>query len=109
MRDNLPNHLTYELSMGQKKVSGSGRLVPTRPTGLQYEVQYGMYVLAEIRPHGQGGLQPTRWAKCTLRSAHAQRIPDGSYFLHAEDGRVHQLKSADGEWSYLALTVWSTF
>ncbi len=29
-------------------------------------------------------------------------IPDGTYFLHADDGRVHQLKSTSGEWECLA-------
>jgi hypothetical protein len=38
-----------------------------------------------------------------LRAAHHHPIPDGSYFLHADDGRVHQLKSVDGQWQYLAI------
>ena len=92
--------------MSLKQSSGLGRLVPTRPTGLEYEVQYGIRSLEEVQQHGRG-LQPVRWVKCSLRSAHAQRIPDGSYFLRTEDGRVHQLKSVDGEWCYLVLTAWS--
>lgn len=90
--------------MRLKKLSGSERLVPTRPSGLQYQVQYGIHLLEEIPRPGRR-LQSTRWAKCSLRFAHAQRIPDGSYCLHAEDGRGHQLRFGDREWRYLAVTV----
>jgi hypothetical protein len=90
--------------MAQKKLNGTGRLVPTRPTGVQYKVRFEIQPGREARQHGRGML-PTRWEKCALRSAEAQRIPDGSYFLHADDGRVHQLKSVDGEWQYLAVAA----
>jgi hypothetical protein len=90
--------------MSKKNLNGSGRLVPTRPTGVEYKVHYGIHLVAELRQHGRG-LRPTRWEKCSLRSASAQRIPDGSYFLHADDGRVHQLKSVDGQWQYLAVAA----
>jgi hypothetical protein len=91
-------------AMSAKKLTGRGRLVPTRPTGVEYEVQFGIHIVGELRQHGRG-LRPTRWEKCQLRSAHAQRIPDGTYFLHADDGRVHQLKSVDGHWEYLAIAA----
>ncbi|MGB0034424.1 MAG: hypothetical protein WBP79_03005 [Candidatus Acidiferrales bacterium] len=79
-------------------------MVPTRPTGVVYQVQYGIHVVGELKQHGRGP-RPTRWEKCSLRSASAQRIPDGSYFLHADDGRVHQLKSVDGRWQFLAVAA----
>ncbi len=88
--------------MTLKKLKGHGRLVPTRPTGIEYQVGYGIHVVGEKLQHGRG-FRPTRWAKCSLRFA--QRIPDGSYFLYADDGRVHQLKSVDGEWHYLAVAA----
>jgi len=28
-------------------------------------------------------------------------IPDGTYFLHSEDGRVLQVKSTGGQWQFL--------
>ena len=90
--------------MSLKHSRGRGRLVPTRQTGLEYEVQYRIHLPEDVQKHGRD-LQTVRWAKCSLHSACARRIPDGSYFLHAEDGRVHQLKSVDGEWSHLAFTA----
>jgi hypothetical protein len=90
--------------MSQKKIQGRGRLVPARATGVQYEVRYGIHAVGEMRQHGRG-LSPMRWEKCSLRPASAQRIPDGEYFLHAEDGRVHQLKSVDGKWHFLAVAA----
>jgi hypothetical protein len=88
----------------KKELNGTGRLVPTRPTGVQYQVRFGIVEVREPRQHGRG-MRPTRWEKCELRSISAQRIPDGTYFLHSDDGRVHQLKSVDGEWQYLAVAA----
>jgi hypothetical protein len=90
--------------MSQKKIKGTGRLIPTRPTGVEYQVQYGIHIVGELQQHGRG-MRQTKWAKCSLRSAYAQRIPDGSYFLHADDGRVHQVMSVDGEWRCLAVAA----
>jgi len=90
--------------MSQKKITGGGRLVPTRPTGVEYRVVYAIDHVGELRQHGRG-LRPTRWAKCSLKPARAQRIPDGSYFLHADDGRVHQLRSEAGRWQYLEVAA----
>lgn len=89
--------------MSADKETGRGRLVPTRPTGVQYQVEYTIKFPIEVRQHGRAPAATTsRWTKCSVRSAHAHFIPDGTYFLHADDGRVHQLKSRDGEWEYLA-------
>ena len=43
-----------------------------------------------------------RWTKCSVHFADAGRVPDGSYFLYTDDGKVHQLKSIDGKWHCLA-------
>jgi hypothetical protein len=90
--------------MSQKKLTGSGRLVPTRPTGVEYQVHYGIQIVEERQQHGRG-MRPTRWEKCSLKPASARQIPDGTYFLHADDGRVHQLKSTGGTWEYLAVAA----
>jgi hypothetical protein len=89
--------------MAFDKETGKGRLVPTRPTGVQYQVEYAIKLTVEIRQHGRAPAATTmRWTKCSVRSPHAHFIPDGTYFLHADDGRVHQLKSTSGEWECLA-------
>ena len=62
--------------MSVKHISGCGRLLPTRATGLEYEVHYGIVLLVDTPRRGRE-LQLSRWGKCSLRSAHAQRIPDG--------------------------------
>jgi hypothetical protein len=86
-----------------EKLKGEGRLVPTRPTGVEYRVVYGIELVPEVRQHGvPPAAQRARWAKCQVKSQHARQIPDGTYFLHADEGRVHQLKSKDGKWEYLA-------
>jgi len=86
--------------MAQKQTEGLGRLVPTRATGVEYEVRHGIHVVGEIKKYGRGTV-PTRWAKCSLRPANAHRIPEGSYFLHTDEGKVHQVKCIDGQWHYL--------
>ena len=86
------------------KRKGSGRLVPTRPTGVEYRVNYGIHVIPEPRQHGRGP-RPIRWARCSVRSASAHRIPDGSYFLHADEGGVFQVKSTGRIWQYLAVAA----
>lgn len=89
--------------MATDKEMGRGRLVPTRPTGVQYQVEYTIKLPIEVRQHGRApAAASTRWTKCSVRSSHAHFIPDGTYFLHADDGRVHQLKSTSGEWEFLA-------
>jgi len=86
-----------------EKLKGEGRLVPTRPTGVEYRVVYGIELVPEVRQHGvPPAVAKTRWAKCQVKSQHARQIPDGTYFLHADEGRVHQWKSKDGKWEYLA-------
>ena len=32
-------------------------------------------------------------------------VPDGSYFLYTDEGRVHQLKATENEWLYLEVAA----
>ncbi len=89
------------LGMRQRKLEGKGKLVPTRATGIAYQVRFGIRVVEETPQHGRG-IRPAQWAKCSVHFEHAGRVPDGSYFLYTDEGRVHQLKYTDGEWQYLA-------
>jgi hypothetical protein len=86
--------------MSQKR-KGLGRLVPTRPTGMEYRVKYGIHLVAETKQHGRG-VRPVKWARCSVRSATDHRIPNGSYFLHADEGGVFQLKYTGTVWQFLA-------
>jgi len=87
--------------MKTHKRMGSGRLVPTRPTGVEYRVNYGIQLVAPEKKHGRGPA-PTKWAKCDVRSESAHRIPNGDYFLHADEGGVFQVKYSGNAWQYLA-------
>jgi hypothetical protein len=90
--------------MRSNKLNKTGRLVPTRPTGIEYQVRHGIHVVLDERQHGKG-MRPTHWVKCTLRPEHVQSIPEGTYFLHSDDGKIHQLRSIRGEWHYLAVAA----
>jgi hypothetical protein len=92
--------------MSAEQRKGEGRLVPTRPTGVEYRVEFGMKITIVLRQHGRAPAPSTgsKWAKCSIRSSSAHRIPDGNYFLHADEGGVHQLKSIDGKWHFLSLS-----
>jgi hypothetical protein len=81
--------------------NGTGRLVPTRPTGVEYRVKYGIHIVDAGNQHGRG-VRPTRWEKCSVRPAGTGRIPQGDYFLHADEGGVFQLKCTGNVWQYLA-------
>ena len=89
--------------MSVKKQEGRGRLVPTRSTGIAYQVQFGIH-LVEAPERGRESRSP-QWAKCSVRFADGRKLPDGSYFLYTEEGKVHQLKSTDGKWHYLAVAA----
>jgi hypothetical protein len=62
---------------------------------------YGLKIVAEEKQHGRG-MRPTRWERCSVRSANAHRIPAGDYFLHADEGGVFQLKCNGSSWHFLA-------
>jgi hypothetical protein len=84
--------------MTLENIKGRGKLVPTRATGVEYQVDYEL----RFTTVGSPPATRTRCSKCSVRSAHAHTIPDGHYFLQAEAGQIHQLKLVDGKWHYLA-------
>jgi hypothetical protein len=90
--------------MSSNKLNRTGHLVPTRPTGIRYKVRHGIQVVAEKKQRGAAPRQ-ARWVKCALLPEHVQRIPEGTYFLHSDDGRIHQLRSIDGQWHYLSVAA----
>lgn len=90
--------------MSDKKVQGNGRLVPARVTGIGYQVRYGIHVVGEPAERGRGPCT-AHWAKCSVQLADGGRVPDGTYFLYTEEGKVHQLKSTDGKWHCLAVAA----
>jgi hypothetical protein len=87
--------------MATRKIQGQGRLVPAQPTGIQYRVSYGIHIAPDIKQHGRG-MRPVRWTKCSVRPAGAHRIPNGDYFLHADEGGVYQMRCTGTAWQYLA-------
>jgi hypothetical protein len=89
------------LRMGAKKLNGSGRLVPMRPTGLNYQVRHGIQPVADAAQYG-GAVRPVQWTKCSVHLAGTGIIPSGRYFLYADEGGVHQLEFSNGQWYYLA-------
>ena len=91
--------------MKTKKLEGRGRLVPTRTTGITYEVRFGIPVRREDPKPGSRGVRPARWAKCSVHFEHAGSIPDWSYFLYTDEGRFHQLKSTENEWHCLEVAA----
>ena len=104
MRDNPRARRASNPIMATKTIKGRGRLVPTRTTGITYEVSFGIPVIEETPKHGRG-MRPARWTKCSVQFAHAGAIPDGSYFLYTDEGKVHQLKSIENEWHFLAMAA----
>lgn len=89
--------------MTHKRLQGSGRLVPTRSTGIAYQVHYGIHAVEDAQ-HGRGPHQML-WTECSIDVAGAGQVPDGNYFLYTEQGKVHQLKSTYGKWYYLAVAA----
>ena len=90
--------------MASRQITGQGRLVPTRLTGIAYQVRYGIHIVGDAVQKGSG-VRPMQWTKCIVRFHNARRINDGSYFLYTEEGKVHQLKSIDGKWHCLAVAA----
>jgi hypothetical protein len=90
--------------MNSQKLKGRGRLVPTRSTGIAYRVQYGIPDEGGPVQHGRG-VRPMQWTICSVRFPQAGRVPDGSYFLYTEEGKVFQLKSSNGKWHFLAVAA----
>jgi hypothetical protein len=48
-------------------------------------------------------MRPLRWERCSVRPAGTHRIPQGTYFLHADEGGVFQLKFTGSTWEYLTV------
>lgn len=88
--------------MSFTKVKGHGRLVPMRLTGVTYQVGYGIHSTGDDSKSGKGRAQ---WTTCSVHPPHARRIPDGGYFLYSEEGKIYQLRSAEGKWHYLAVAA----
>lgn len=84
-----------------RKRSGLGLLVPTRPTGVRYRVRYGLQVIEGENLHGRS-VRPSRWTRCSVKSENSYKIPDGEYFLHADEGGVFQVKVTGKASQYLA-------
>jgi hypothetical protein len=90
--------------MASIQTTGRGRLVPTRLTGIAYPVRYGIHSVGEV--FEQGRAKPLmQWTKCSVRLPNAGRVPDGSYYLYTDEGKVHQLKSIDGKWHCLGMAA----
>jgi hypothetical protein len=90
--------------MSHKKLEGRGRLVPNRATGIAYQVHYGIHVVEDAVPRGKG-MRQMRWAKCSIDLGDSGQVPDGNYFLYTDEGKVHQVRSVDGKWHYLAVAA----
>lgn len=85
-------------------MKGRGRLSPAQATGIEYPVEFGISSVPAAPQYGRVS-QPTRWAKCSIRPVHGGVFPDGTYFLHTDEGRVHQLRMIGGVWHCLALAA----
>jgi len=97
--------MSIRLCAIQEQAYRLGRLVPAQATGVQYEVHYGIHEGSERKKQRRGRFSP-RWTECSLRLANSQQVPDGSYFLYADDGKIRQLKRVSGRWQYLARVFW---
>ena len=89
------------MGLKRKKLHGRGRLVPMRPTGIDYQVQHGIQRAADAAQYC-GAVRPGQWTKCSVQLACEGMIPSGRYFLYADEGGVHQLEFSNGQWYYLA-------
>jgi hypothetical protein len=87
--------------MNARELQKRGRLVPMRPTGIGYQVRHGIEFARQV-PSYKKRLHSTRWTSCSVRLLDAGSIPNGTYFLYTDEGKVLQLRSIDGKWQYLA-------
>ena len=87
------------MGLNKKTLHGCGRLVPMRPTGIDYQVQHGIQRAVAAQ---YGAVRPGQWTKCSVHLAGTGIIPSGRYFLYADEGGVHQLEFSNGQWYYLA-------
>jgi len=89
------------MGLNHKKLHGSGRLVPMRPTGIAYHVHHGIQSVGDAAQYSRT-VRPGQWTKCLVTLAGSGMIPNGRYFLYADEGGVHQLEFSNGQWYYLA-------
>jgi hypothetical protein len=89
------------MGLNQRKTCGRGRLVPMRLTGIAYQVRHCIRPAADCTQF-IGTMRPAQWTKCSVHLAGAGLIPNGRYFLYADEGGVHQLELTNGQWYYLA-------
>ena len=75
-----------------------------RQGGIAFQVRYGINKPGDVFQHGRG-VRPMQWTKCSVHLPDDGQLPDGSYFLYTDDGKVHQLKSIDGKWHCLAMAA----
>ncbi len=78
--------------------------MPTRQTGIAYKVRYGIHIVEDVPKRGRG-TPSAEWTKCSVQFENGGQLPDGSYFLYTDEGKVHQLKSTAGKWEYLAVAA----
>ena len=89
--------------MELEKRKHRGRLVPILAAGIEYPVNYEIYFpILDQKPARILTPNHTCATKCRMQSAHHHLIPDGRYFLQAGVDQIHQLKSIDRKWHYLA-------
>jgi hypothetical protein len=104
MSCNSPSQSASNRQMTSKQITGRGRLVPARLTGIAYQVRYGIHIAGDDVQQGRG-VRAMQWTKCSVRLPDGGRVPDGSYFLYTDEGKVHQMKSVDGKWHCLAIAA----
>jgi hypothetical protein len=75
-----------------------------RPGGIAFRVRYGIDKPGDVFQHGRG-VRPMQWTKCSVHLPDDGQLPNGSYFLYTDDGKVHQLKTIDGKWHCLAMAA----
>jgi hypothetical protein len=90
-------------NMESERLHGRGRLVPTLPTGLEYQVAFEIDFPPMYQQPGRR-LPPNHRdaTRCCVTSSCHHLIPNGRYFLHVDVGQIHQLESVDRKWHYLA-------
>jgi hypothetical protein len=84
-------------------ISGRGRLEPTQPPGVSFEVDCDIRFSSTIEGDSRGFPPKVHihCDRCVVRRADSQPIPDGYYILHIDhDGTSEtlQLKCMSGGW-----------
>jgi hypothetical protein len=56
------------MGLNHKKLRGSDRLMPMRPTGIAYHVHHGIQRAADAAQYC-GSVRPGQWTKCSVHLA----------------------------------------